>query len=293
MMNGKHLKEGIKLATDLIEKEMEFINAINVYPVADGDTGTNMYNTMKGIWEAVKDVDSEHAGEVAEAVADAALESARGNSGVILSQFFWGFREGIGDAAALDRTKVAAAFGEGKNWAYQAVANPVEGTILTVMRETAEAAQRLARQYNSVPEILHHTYQAALSALEKTPEMLKKLGKPKIIDSGAYGFTLIVEGFVHALGVDVQGYRVRGMRAERETSRGGPALYCTNFMIETNSGTSADEIRGAIADLGDSIVVVGGHGKVKVHIHSTDPEKVKERLLPFGQIVQERIDQIW
>ena len=293
MMNGRHIKEGIKLATDLIGKEVGFINAINVYPVADGDTGTNMYNTMKGIWEQIQEVDSEHAGEVAEHIADAALESARGNSGVILSQFFWGFREGIGDAEKLDANLVVAAFVEGKDWAYQAVANPVEGTILTVMRETAEAAQRLAKEHPSVPELLHRLYRASLAALEKTPEMLRKLGKPKIIDSGAYGFTLLVEGLVHAMGIDVRGYRVRGMRAERETSNGESILFCTNYMIELNNGATADEIRAVIEKFGDSIVVVGGGGKMKVHIHTDRPEDVKNVLKPFGRIVQERIDRIW
>lgn len=292
-MDGKHLKKGIELATELIGKEMDFINAINVYPVADGDTGTNMYNTMQGIWEQIREIDTDHAGQVAEYVADAALESARGNSGVILSQFFWGFREGIGDAEVLDKNLVVSAFTEGKEWAYQAVSNPVEGTILTVMRETAEAAQRLAKEYESVPELLHHVYQASLTALEKTPEMLRRLGKPKIIDSGAYGFTLLVEGFVRALGVSLEGYRVRGMRAERETGNGESNLFCTNYMIELNNGATADEIRAVIEKYGDSIVVVGGGGKMKVHIHTDRPEYIKELLQSFGKIIQERIDRIW
>lgn len=292
-MDGKHLKKGIELATELIGKEMDFINAINVYPVADGDTGTNMYNTMQGIWEQIQEIDTDHAGQVAEYVADAALESARGNSGVILSQFFWGFREGIGDAEVLDKNLVVSAFTEGKEWAYQAVSNPVEGTILTVMRETAEAAQRLAKEYESVPELLHHVYQASLTALEKTPEMLRRLGKPKIIDSGAYGFTLLVEGFVRALGVSLEGYRVRGMRAERETGNGESNLFCTNYMIELNNGATADEIRAVIEKYGDSIVVVGGGGKMKVHIHTDRPEYIKELLQSFGKIIQERIDRIW
>ena len=292
-MNGKHLKKGLELATELIGKEADFINAINVYPVADGDTGTNMYNTMAGVVEALREVDTHHAGEVAEVAAEAALESARGNSGVILSQFFWGFREGIGDAEVLDRGLVVAALNEGKNWAYQAVSSPVEGTILTVMRETAEAARRLAGTSASVPELLHGVYQVALSALEKTPEMLRRLGKPKIIDSGAYGFTLLIEGFVRSMGVDVRGYRVRGMRAERESGDGASNLFCTNYMVELNNGATAEEIRAAIERYGDSIVVVGGGGRMKVHIHTEDPVAVKEVLSAFGRIVQERIDRIW
>ncbi len=293
MMNGKHIKDAIRLATELIGKEMEFINAINVYPVADGDTGTNMYNTMKGIWAQIEECSSDHAGTVAGRVADAALESARGNSGVILSQFFWGFREAVESADVLDSDLVAAAFAEGKEWAYQAVANPVEGTILTVMRETADAAQRLAKKGLPVPELLHKAYQASLAALEKTPEMLRKLGKPKIIDSGAYGFTLLVEGFVNAMGVGIDGYRVRGMRAEREQAKADSVLFCTNYMLVLDDGATADQIRQTIARFGDSIVVVGGGGRMKVHIHTDRPEAVKEALKPFGKIIQERIDRIW
>ena len=292
-MNGKHLKRGLELATELMEREVEFINAINVYPVADGDTGTNMHSTMAGIVDALRDVDTDHAGRVAEVVAEAALETARGNSGVILSQFFWGFYEGVGNADVMDRNLVVAAFNEGKDWAYQAVSNPVEGTILTVMRETAEGAQRLVKTSESVPELLHNVYQTSLTSLEKAPEMLGRLGKPKIIDSGAYGFTLLVEGFARAMGLNVRGYRVRGMRAERESGGGGSNLFCTNYMIELNNGATSDEIRAVIDGKGDSIVVVGGNNRIKVHIHTDNPGLIRELLQSFGRVVQERIDRIW
>jgi len=292
-MDGRHLKKGLELAAELIGRELDFINAINVYPVADGDTGTNMYSTVAGIVDALKDVNTRHAGKVAELAAEAALESARGNSGVIISQFFWGFSEGVGGAEVLDKDAVVAAFSEGKEWAYRAVSNPVEGTILTVMREAAEGARRFARAHNSVPELMHGVYQASLSALERTPEMLRRLGKPKVIDSGAYGFTLLVEGFVRSLGVSVEGYRIRGVRVETGGKSGGPALFCTNYLIELNNGATAEKIRAAVEKHGDSIVVVCNGSKAKVHVHTGDPHAVKNALQFFGRVVQERVERIW
>ncbi len=292
MIWGTHMKKAVLTSTELIKAEMEFINAINVFPVADGDTGTNMYYTLKGVADAIADLEERSISVVADAVANAALESARGNSGVILSQFFWGFREGVDGREFLDIPGFARALWEGTRWAYQAVANPVEGTILTVMRETSESAKRLAENGhgNDVRSFMHGIFQSALRALEKTPELLKKLGKPKIVDSGGYGFVLFLEGFVRSIGVPVKGVRIRGMRAERE--RGSGRLFCTNYLLKLENGTIGD-VRSAIIDLGDSIVVIGGNGKVKVHIHAKEPDLVRKRLERFGEIVGEKIDPIW
>ncbi len=293
MIFGTHLKKAVITSAELIKEEMEFLNAINVYPVADGDTGTNMYYTLKGVSEAIADLNERSISVVADAVANASLESARGNSGVILSQFFWGFREGVGDREYLDVPGFANALWTGTKWAYKAVLKPVEGTILTVMRETSEAALHAANngQKDDVHGFMHSIFQSALKALEKTPALLAKLGKPRVIDSGGYGFVLFLEGFVRSVGIPVRGVRVRGVRVEREKGNGGK-LFCTNFLLKvTTGGISA--IRSAISDLGDSIVVVGGNGKLKVHIHSPYPELVRKRLTKFGEIVGEKIDPIW
>lgn len=291
-MDGSHLKKGLELATELIEKEVEFINAINVYPVADGDTGTNMFKTIRGIVNSIKDADTSHAGKLAERIAEASLETARGNSGVILSQFFWGFYEGIGDAEVIDGHLIPTAFKEGKEWAYRAVSKPVEGTILTAMRGAAEGAQRVAKTSKSTSEVLNGAYQASLSALEATPEMLRKLGKPKVIDSGAYGFTLIVEGLVRALGVGVNGYRVRGMQVKRESGEESN-LFCANFLINLRNGVSAEKIRSLVEGYGDSIVVVCSGSRAKVHVHTEDPQSLRKLLQSFGNVAQERVERIW
>ena len=293
MIRGKHLKDAIFAGEALLRKEMDFINAINVYPVADADTGTNMYNTVRGIAELIQDVDEERADKMAETIAEAGLEAARGNSGTILSQYFWGFAEAVQGKESLSVQDLAVALEEAKNWAYQAVANPVEGTILTTMRAAADAARALAND-TDVLSFINKVYQNALVALEETPELLANLGKPKIIDSGAYGYTLVLEGLVHAFGGNVQGYRVRGLAAERENHADeSGALFCSNFMLDLDDGATASEIRRAIQIYGDSIVVVGGRGKMKVHIHTDRPDTVRHVLERFGKVVQERIDKIW
>ncbi|NPA76947.1 MAG: DAK2 domain-containing protein [Candidatus Diapherotrites archaeon] len=293
MVSGKHLKDAIFAGEALLRKEMDFINAINVYPVADADTGTNMYNTIKGIADIIQDREEERADKMAEAIAEAALEAARGNSGTIISQYFWGFSEAIQGKHILTVPDLADAFVEAKEWAYQAVSNPVEGTMLTTMRAAADAAKALRDEKDPL-SFANKVYQNALAALERTPEMLAKLGKPKIIDSGAYGYTLILEGFIHAFGGKIDGFRVRGMAAEQESPREDVGtLYCSNFMLDLDDGATAGEIRRAIQPYGDSIVVVGGRGKMKVHIHTDRPDKVRKILEGFGKVVQERIDKIW
>ncbi len=292
MIRGKHLKDAIIAGENLLRKEMEFINAINVYPVADADTGTNMYNTVKGIVDIIADIQSDRADVMAQNIAEASLESARGNSGTILSQYFWGFSEAVQGKEALNVRDLADALIEAKKWAYQAVSTPVEGTMLTTMRAAADAADAL-RDEQDVLRFINKVYQSALAALEKTPELLARIGKPKIIDSGAYGYTLVLEGLVHAFGGKVNGYRVRGMSAERESAPQEGSLFCSNFMLNADEGVTAGEIRRAIQQYGDSIVVVGGRGKMKVHIHTDRPDVVEKVLERYGKVVQKRIDQIW
>ncbi len=291
MIHGGHLKRAIFLTTDLLRQEKEFINAINVFPVADGDTGTNMLATMEGIAKEISPLDTYSISLVAQAVADAALEHARGNSGVILSQFFWGFREGVDGKERLTVPEFAYALSVGTKYAYMAVEKPIEGTILTVMRESAEEAQRIARRIADVGVFLKSVFQRAIEALEKTPELLAKIGKPKIIDSGGYGFVLFLEGFVRAFGVEAKAFRVRGMKAEREVK--DEKLYCSNFLLTLNNGWDNNAIKAELRKYGDSVVVIGGNGKVKVHIHTDRPEVVEQVLQRFGDIVQKKVDPIW
>ncbi len=288
MIDGHHLKRAVGETVDILEAEKEFMNDINVYPVADGDTGTNMYVTLKGVWESILDLEERRVNIVAQHIAEASLVHAKGNSGVILSQFFWGFREGVNGKEALGVRDLAVAFATGTRYAYQAVANPVEGTILTVMRETSEWATRFVRRFKDVGEFLTGIFRKGLEALEKTPDFLAKLGKPRVIDSGAYGFTLFLEGFVRAVGRSVKGRRVRGVKVEREFHKG--ELYCTNFLVE---GADPDALKKVLTELGDSVVVVGAGGLLKVHVHAQDPKTVERKLSELCNVVQRKVERIW
>ncbi len=291
MIHGGHLKRAILLTADLLEKEKEFINDINVFPVADGDTGTNMAATIKGIAGEISPLNTRSMSIMAGAVADAALEHARGNSGVILSQFFWGFREGVDGREVLNLPEFAYAFAVGTRYAYMAVEKPIEGTILTVMRESAEEAQRIARRIADVGVFLKSVFERAVEALNKTPELLAKIGKPKVIDSGGYGFVLFLEGFLRAFGVTTKGFRVRGIKVERE--RGAGNLFCSNFLIVRRNGIGREELKRILSSYGDSIVIVGGGEKWKVHIHTERPSEVEKVLSEYGEVIQRRIDKIW
>ncbi len=287
-VNGEHLKRAIGETVEILEEEKTFLNDINVFPVADGDTGTNLYLTLKGTWESVLDLEDYRANVVAQRVAEASLLHAKGNSGVILSQFFWGFREGVDGKAELGVKDLAVAFGTGAKYAYAAVANPVEGTILTVMREAAEWSARIAQRFNDVRNFMTSVFQRAVHALERTPELLSRIGKPAVIDSGAYGFTLFLEGFVRAVGRQVKGKRVRGVRVERENGEG--ELFCSNFLV---TGGSPDVLKSIALRYGDSVVVVGNNGVFKVHVHTSTPEEVEKALSTVGEITEKKVEPIW
>ena len=290
-INGKHLKSAIGETVGIIEKEKELLNNINVFPVADGDTGTNMYVTLKGTWESILDLEDYRANVVSHAIAEASLLHAKGNSGVILSQFFWGFREGVDGKEELGVGDLATAFSMGAKYAYQAVANPVEGTILTVMRETAHWATRFVRKFNDARTFLSNLFKKGVEALEKTPELLSKLGKPKVIDSGAYGFTLFLEGFIRAVGGSVGHYHIDSPETPIEREKTGyKELYCSNYLV---SGGNIAQLREIALRYGESVVVVGNNGTFKVHVHTDKPDIVEEELSRIARILDRRIEKIW
>lgn len=289
-VNGRHLKSAVGETVDLIEKEKDLINDINVFPVADGDTGTNLYVTLKGVWESILDLDDYRANVVSQAIAEASLLHAKGNSGVILSQFFWGFREGVDGKEELGVKDLATAFSTGAKYAYSAVVNPIEGTMLTVMRETADWATRFVRRFNDVRSFLSGLFRKGVEALEKTPELLARIGKPKVIDSGAYGFTLFLEGFIRAVGASINPFRVRGIKKVEREERGDGSLFCSNFLVE---GGDPELLKLTATRFGDSVVVVGNGGVFKVHVHTDRPDAVEEALSRIGKVVDRRIERIW
>jgi len=286
VITGEELKKGFSIALKLIEAEKEHINAINVYPVADGDTGTNLLLTIKG---AIENVDGfSQVNVIAKELAEGMLESARGNSGVILSQFMWGFMEAIEGKDVLTNEDFARAIVNGTKLAYTAVDNPVEGTILSVMR----AAARAAVENISLPkeQFLKVIFETAVDELNRTPDMLAKLGKPRVIDSGAYGFVLLLEGLVRAVGGSARVRRVKAEKSYRE--KDGEKFFCSNFLLRLNRKVAGEKLREKLRELGNSIVIVNSGEMVKVHIHTSSPGHVEEVLKRFGEIKNFRVEKI-
>ena len=285
-------------ATRAIEVNRDQINALNVFPVPDGDTGTNMFLTLRSINEEMDSAPRENLSLTTARMARAALLGARGNSGLILAQFFKGLAQALRDGYEVS----GAGFANGMRFttenAYAAVPNPREGTMLTVFRECADAAERAVNDTPGFEPVLAASASQALDTTRRTPEMLDILQEAGVVDSGGFGFTIMLFGALQALrgegdgGVIVEPPAVgdRGTAAS-STVRAEFALsaqeeiwgYCTVFAIE-GEGLDLNEIRSEISDLGRSAVVAGDDTLVKIHIHMEDPGQALSFALSMGSI---------
>ncbi|MCG0238330.1 MAG: DAK2 domain-containing protein [Firmicutes bacterium] len=306
-VDGPLLKAMVLEATRTLDANKEAVNALNVFPVPDGDTGSNMSLTMLSAAREVERAPDRTVGAVAQALAQGSLMGARGNSGVILSQLFRGFARYAADRTALDARDLARALQAGVETAYKAVMKPVEGTILTVAREAAQAAVQAARSTGDVIEVIEAAHRAALAALERTPELLPVLKKAGVVDSGGKGYTFILAGYLAAL-------RARESQGPEAPVAGAPAVPAREAGRDASPATTVafrvDEeisdirypydteffIRGreiplqAIAEqlnqMGDSVYVVGSPELAKVHIHTDNPGRVLDFCLRFGELIR-------
>jgi len=252
-----------------LELSRQRIDDLNVYPVPDGDTGTNLTLTVRGVVEALDATASTDRAALAREVTRAALMSARGNSGVILSQIIRGAADVLGQADTIDTDAVAQAFRGASDEAYRAVREPVEGTILTVIRALAEAAERRAE---SPPELLSSLVARGEEAVAKTPEQLTVLREAGVVDAGGAGLLELVRGVAAAaageeLAAPPPTLDVAVDAVHQESSR---YRYCTTFVIE-GEGLDAESLKGELERLGDSLLVVGDPTALKVHVHTDDP----------------------
>lgn len=293
--------------TRLLERYCDVINALNVFPVPDGDTGTNMLLTMRSVNEQDSDPGLEPISTVAQRAAHGALLGARGNSGVIFSQFLTGFAQALDGVEVCDPESLAAALAGGSQAAYSAVSNPVEGTMLTIMRELAIAAQeQSARNEADVIDICAAALEGARLALEKTPSQLPVLREAGVVDAGGQGVVVLLEGFLCAF----RGERVEDLEVELSSSAKSnlaePATvsedflrateaenygYCTQFMIE-GLEMDLEKLRKTLAEMSKSVVVVGDPSLVKVHIHTFDPDAILGHGASLGKTSQVKIDDI-
>ncbi|HEV2127298.1 MAG TPA: DAK2 domain-containing protein [Thermomicrobiales bacterium] len=300
--NGQALRDAFTFASALIQRNRDRVNQLNVFPVPDGDTGTNMALTMTGALEVLEDLpETATASEVANRVAYGALMGARGNSGVILSQIFRGFANGLNGVTELSGGDLAKALDGARETAYKAVMRPVEGTMLTVIRGAAEGASEAAKTHRSVTEVLRAAHEAAQVALDGTPQQLDILRQAGVVDAGGQGVVIILEALLRSATGDTElptmeeagavGGDMAFLDMVEETHGEDTFGYCTNFMV-LGSDIDAEKARDEIAAMGESAVIVGDDSMLKVHIHTLDPGGVLQYGIRLGELDQIKIDNM-
>jgi DAK2 domain fusion protein YloV len=307
-------QEMVQAGATRLNKQAEYVNSLNVFPVPDGDTGTNMGMTIENGAKEVSDRSASTVGEAAGIFAKGLLMGARGNSGVITSQLFRGFSQSVKDKDELDGAALAAAFQSGVEVAYKAVMKPVEGTILTVSRGAAIGAKKKAESTNDAIEVMRAALEGAKTALAKTPDMLPVLKEVGVVDSGGQGLVFIYEGFLSALTgeysasedfVATPANMSEMINAEHHKSVAGHVAtedikfgYCTEIMVALKQGPTYvkdfdyDEFRNYLNNLGDSLLVVNDDEIVKVHVHTEDPGLVMQEGLKYGSLVKVKVDNM-
>ena len=298
-INGEHLYYMMSNAANKLELQSEYVNSLNVFPVPDGDTGTNMSMTFRAAVKEIEGMNSKNIGEVSKKLAKGALMGARGNSGVILSQILRGISKGLEGKEEADASEFANALLEGSKSAYKAVMRPTEGTILTIVRTAGEVA--VALKEDDITELMREVCRESKIMLDKTPEMLPALKKAKVVDSGGMGLLIILQGIQEALENNLkvttgtpQAVKSSVAKAQRSESMSEEDIkfgYCTEFII-LGDATHAEDFKSKVIDKGDSLVVVGYEDVIKVHIHTNNPGKVLEEAVKFGELSKIKIDNM-
>ena len=303
VMDGQTFKETVIAGLGGLKSNIDTVNDLNVFPIPDGDTGENMGATLYGGVNAIAGDESLSVGEIASAFSRGAVMGARGNSGVILSQFFAGLADGIGEKQEIDAAGMGEAMREGVRRAYEAVATPVEGTMLTVLREATEAA--VNSNAETLEEFFGNFALAAKEWTDKTPEMLDVLREAGVVDSGGMGVYYLAVGMEKALRgekVDGAGELTESKKeldldlfTENDEMKFG---YCTEFMLRlTKKKTNIDdfdvnELRAWLESNGDSVVIFRTGTIVKVHVHTFEPEKILAHCHVYGEFLTLKIENM-
>lgn len=311
-INASQFQQMVQQGANRLNGNAEYVNSLNVFPVPDGDTGTNMNLSMTSGAKAVSDNQSEKVGELATALSKGLLMGARGNSGVILSQLFRGFSKQILNETTLDAKTFAHAFTHGVETAYKAVMKPVEGTILTVSREAAKAGEKATQNTDDVVEVMMAVLEGAKKALAKTPDLLPVLKEVGVVDSGGQGLVFVYQGFLDALtGKVEEGFQptpaemdemvnaehhrsVQGQLATEDIKFG----YCTEIMVSLGTGPTVvdqfdyETFRNYLNEIGDSLLVVNDDEVVKVHVHTEHPGEVLNYGQRFGSLIKIKVDNM-
>ncbi|KZL41199.1 DAK2 domain-containing protein [Secundilactobacillus collinoides] len=314
-ITNREFAKMVEAASAFLDQNAEFINSLNVFPVPDGDTGTNMSLSLDSGLKYLNDESSESVGALATALAKGLLMGARGNSGVILSQIFRGFSKSTEGKDDLTATDLADAFAAGAETAYKAVMKPTEGTVLTVIREAAKAARKTAARDDNIVAVMDATYEAASDALKTTPDLLPVLKQVGVVDSGGQGLTFVLQAFDDVLNdreikvtanhkpntnemdemIDAEHHRSVQGNIDPDSIVYG---YCTEIMVRIGKGKQVDhpfdydEFYQYLANLGDSLLVVNDDEIVKVHVHTEHPGKVLAWGQEFGDLAKVKVDNM-
>jgi DAK2 domain fusion protein YloV len=298
--SGTELKRALLASAIWLEKHTEAINALNVFPVPDGDTGTNMSRTMEAAVKELEAVEEGTAEHVSKRLSFGALMGARGNSGVILSQIIRGLAEGLHSKDHFTARDLAFAFLKARDMAYKAVMKPVEGTILTVVRDTAEAAEVASSTHDNFIYVMTKAVEAARESVARTPTLLDKLREAGVVDAGGHGFYVLLEGALKYIRgesleqVDFSDplYKKATIVEDGEEHKMDEYGYCTNFMLYANGEINFDEVRDRIAAMGNSAVIVGDPNMIKVHVHTEDPGAIISYATSLGALGQIKLDNM-
>lgn len=286
-------------AYSLFKDEYEKINSLNVFPVPDGDTGTNMLRTLGAVAQSVSESADTGIGMLARRAADSAIMGARGNSGVILSQIFRGLGRGLAGKQEVTSGELGKAFQYGVLYAYRSVAKPVEGTILTVAKGIAKGARKAVRSALPIEDILETAIEAGRSELERTPELLPTLKAAGVVDAGGMGLLVFLRGCLKGLGGEFSAPPV-DLEMSYRASKGMPTApetfdiahpYCTEFIVR-NTKVSEVQARQALEQLGDSLITAKASTALKVHIHTGHPGMVLEQAVSWGTLHDIKIDNM-
>jgi DAK2 domain fusion protein YloV len=304
LINGDILRDAIISAANNLSNYRKAVDDLNVFPVPDGDTGTNMSMTLSNSARELEKLSGATAGKVASVNASALLRGARGNSGVITSLLFRGFAKGIGEDEFLTPENITNAFVFGVEAAYKAVMKPTEGTILTVARVASEYAKEALSQGKDELAIFEYAIEGAKVALEETPELLPALKKAGVVDAGGKGFVLILEGMLSLMkdGVMIKSNAVETQEDDEDSSFNAAGefeteitfTYCTEFIVKRAEDCEKEpsELRAYLETIGDCVVVVDDDEIIKVHVHTDHPGNAIENGLTFGSLINMKIENM-
>lgn len=302
ILTGKLFKEMVLCGANTLHNNHHEIDALNVFPVPDGDTGTNMSMTFNAGAAEIKDMDSDNIYDIAKKLSKGLLMGARGNSGVILSQIFRGFAMGLEGHESVDAVAFANAWKSGAEVAYKAVMRPVEGTILTVIREASEKIVEYTQPGMEIEDVFSYFVKEAENSLERTPELLPVLKEVGVVDSGGAGLLLVLTGFMAALTgdrvdfVDIKSEGQVNAGTELESGEEGYG-YCTEFIVRLEPSLidkfSENQLKKELERIpGNSIVVVQDEDIVKVHVHTLKPGEALNLAQRFGEFVKLKIENM-